>query len=164
MRVLEACYEINFSKVNFIERKVKITHPKTIITGAANTGKSYLIYDYLANFKTKEYLYIDFNDSRNTHENIFKELEVFIKPEGRMEQRVTKSNFKYMYWNMNQQLAHHTINGCNINAGDVLASGTISGDTEDSYGSMLELSWRGTKPIRISLFCAYPFIITVSLS
>ena len=79
MRVLEACYEINFSKVNFIERKVKITHPKTIITGAANTGKSYLIYDYLANFKTKEYLYIDFNDSRNTHENIFKELEVFIK-------------------------------------------------------------------------------------
>ena len=47
MRSLEACYEINFSKVNFIERKIKITNPKTIITGAAKTGKSYLIYDFL---------------------------------------------------------------------------------------------------------------------
>lgn len=76
-------------------------------------------------------------------------LEVFIKPEGRMEQRVTKSNFKHMYWNMNQQLAHHTINGCNIKRGDVLASGTISGNDESSYGSMLEISWRGTKPIKM---------------
>ena len=76
-------------------------------------------------------------------------LEVFIKPEGRMEQRVTKSNFKHMYWNMNQQLAHHTINGCNIKGGDVLASGTISGNDESSYGSMLEISWRGTKPIKM---------------
>ena len=52
-----------------------------------------------------------------------------------------------MYWTMQQQLAHHTVNGCNINAGDMLASGTISGPTPDSYGSMLELSWRGSKPL-----------------
>ena len=52
-----------------------------------------------------------------------------------------------MYWNMTQQLAHHTINGCNINAGDIMASGTISGNTPEAYGSMLELSWKGTKPI-----------------
>lgn len=48
---------------------------------------------------------------------------------------------------MNQQLAHHTVNGCDVNPGDVMASGTISGPREDQYGSMLELSWRGTKPI-----------------
>ena len=52
-----------------------------------------------------------------------------------------------MYWNMTQQLAHHTINGCNINAGDMMASGTISGNSPEAYGSMLELSWKGTKPI-----------------
>ena len=54
-----------------------------------------------------------------------------------------------MYWNMNQQLAHHTVNGCNINAGDMMASGTISGNTPEAYGSMLELSWKGTKPIQM---------------
>lgn len=73
-------------------------------------------------------------------------LEVAIKPENSEETCVTKSNFKHMYWNMNQQLAHHTVNGCNINAGDTMASGTISGNEEGSYGSMLEISWRGTKP------------------
>ena len=52
-----------------------------------------------------------------------------------------------MYWNMNQQLAHHTINGCNINCGDLLASGTISGPNEGSFGSMLEISWKGTRPL-----------------
>jgi fumarylacetoacetase len=62
---------------------------------------------------------------------------------------VCKSNFKYLYWSMAQQLAHHTINGCNICVGDVYASGTISGAAPDSYGSMLELSWRGTKPLTL---------------
>lgn len=60
---------------------------------------------------------------------------------------IASSNFKYMYWNLCQQVAHHTVNGCNLRTGDLLASGTISGPTPDSYGSMLELSWRGTKPI-----------------
>ncbi|XP_044294745.1 fumarylacetoacetase [Varanus komodoensis] len=57
------------------------------------------------------------------------------------------SNFKYMYWTMKQQLAHHTINGCNLRPGDLLASGTISGPDPESFGSMLELSWKGTKAI-----------------
>ncbi len=76
-------------------------------------------------------------------------LEVGIQPEGKEETTVCNSNFKYMYWNMAQQLAHHTVNGCNIRVGDMLASGTISGPTPDSYGSMLEISWRGTKPIQM---------------
>lgn len=62
---------------------------------------------------------------------------------------VCHSNFQYMYWNMAQQLAHHTVNGCNIHIGDMMASGTISGKDENSYGSMLELAWMGTKPIQL---------------
>lgn len=77
-------------------------------------------------------------------------LEVGIEPEGGKEDVVGKSNYKHMYWNMNQQLAHHTVNGCNIRSGDMMASGTISGDTPEAYGSMLELSWKGTKPVKLS--------------
>ena len=77
-------------------------------------------------------------------------LEVFIKPEESNPTKVSTSNFKYMYWNMCQQLAHHTINGCNIQAGDMMASGTISGPNETEFGSMLELSWAGTKSIQLS--------------
>jgi fumarylacetoacetase len=76
-------------------------------------------------------------------------LEVLIQPEGKKETKVCSSNFKYMYWNVAQQLAHHTINGCNINVGDMYASGTISGPTKDSYGSMLELAWKGTNPLKL---------------
>lgn len=72
-----------------------------------------------------------------------------IKPKGAKETVVSRSNFKYMYWNMSQQLAHHTINGCPVNSGDMMGSGTISGKTEDSYGSMLELTWSGEKPIKM---------------
>jgi len=54
-----------------------------------------------------------------------------------------------MYWNMAQQLAHHTVNGCNLEVGDMYASGTISGKTEDSFGSMLELTWSGSKPLKL---------------
>ena len=60
---------------------------------------------------------------------------------------VCQSNFKYMYWSMCQQLAHHTVNGCNVRVGDLMASGTISGPEPHSYGSMLEIAWKGTKPI-----------------
>jgi fumarylacetoacetase len=75
------------------------------------------------------------------------QLEVAIRTESGAEKTVCHSNFKYMYWNMCQQLAHHTVNGCNLRVGDMMASGTISGPTPDSYGSMLEISWKGTKPI-----------------
>lgn len=77
------------------------------------------------------------------------QLEVILKTAGGAEKTICRSNFKYLYWNMCQQLAHHTINGCNIHIGDLMASGTISGPTPDSYGSMLELAWRGEKPIHL---------------
>jgi fumarylacetoacetase len=77
-------------------------------------------------------------------------LQVAIKPEHSEETVICNSNFKYMYWTMVQQLAHHTVNGCNIRRGDLMGSGTISGPTEDSYGSMLELAWKGTKPLKMN--------------
>lgn len=79
------------------------------------------------------------------------QLEVLLQSE-KMDkpQHICQSNFKYMYWNICQQLAHHTITGCNVRPGDMMASGTISGPTPDSYGSMLELAWRGTKPIKLT--------------
>lgn len=81
--------------------------------------------------------------------NIDIQLQVAIKPENSEETVVCNSNYKYMYWNMNQQLAHQSVNGCNVKAGDMYASGTISGPTSDSYGSMLELAWKGTKPLKM---------------
>lgn len=76
-------------------------------------------------------------------------LDVFIQPDDQPELRVCHSNFKYMYWNMAQQLAHQTVNGCNINVGDMYGSGTISGPTPDSFGSMLEIAWKGTRPVKM---------------
>ncbi|UUC45041.1 fumarylacetoacetase [Flavobacterium cerinum] len=77
-------------------------------------------------------------------------LEVLIAPESADATLVCQSNFKYMYWTMSQQLAHHTINGCRVNSGDMMGSGTISGSTEDSFGSMLELTWGGKNPLQMS--------------
>ena len=75
-------------------------------------------------------------------------LEVALKGEGLPAPvTVCKSNFKYMYWTMKQQLAHHTVTGCNARPGDLLASGTISGEEKDSFGSLLELTWRGSNPL-----------------
>ncbi|PNK59700.1 fumarylacetoacetase [Psychrobacter sp. FDAARGOS_221] len=62
---------------------------------------------------------------------------------------VCETNFKYMYWSMAQQLTHHTIGGCEVEVGDLMGSGTISGPTPDSYGSMLEIAWNATKPVDI---------------
>lgn len=87
--------------------------------------------------------YLKFEGKKNFDIN----LEVEIVPEKGKGKTVSRSNFKYMYWNMAQQLAHHTVNGCNICVGDLYASGTISGPTPDSYGSMLEISWQGKNPI-----------------
>ena len=89
--------------------------------------------------------YLEYRGDKNYDIN----LEVGITPENSEETIICKSNFQYMYWNMAQQLAHHTVNGCNINVGDMMASGTISGKSEDSYGSMLELAWMGTKPLQM---------------
>ncbi|MCE2611949.1 fumarylacetoacetase [Flavobacteriaceae bacterium D16] len=78
------------------------------------------------------------------------QLEAAISPKDGSPTTVARSNFKYMYWTMAQQLAHHTVNGCQVNSGDMMGSGTISGPTADSYGSMLELAWQGTKPITLN--------------
>ncbi len=77
-------------------------------------------------------------------------LQAAIQPENAEETVVCNSNFKYMYWTMAQQLAHHTVNGCPVEAGDMMGSGTISGPTPDSYGSMLELTWKGQNPIKLN--------------
>lgn len=90
--------------------------------------------------------YLMFNGDRSFDIN----LEVSIRPQAQKETTVCRTNFKHMYWNMAQQLAHHTVNGCNVRAGDMMASGTISGPTPDSYGSMLEITWRGSKPVKMS--------------
>ncbi|MBT4775408.1 MAG: fumarylacetoacetase [Crocinitomicaceae bacterium] len=86
--------------------------------------------------------YLDYDGDHHIDIN----LQVAIQPEGSTESIVCNSNYKHMYWNMQQQLAHHTVNGCDIHAGDLLASGTISGPEEGQFGSMLEISWKGTKP------------------
>ncbi len=72
-------------------------------------------------------------------------LEVYLQGE-----RVCVSNARHLYWNVCQQLAHHTVNGCNLLPGDLLATGTISGPDTDSYGSLLELTWRGTRPLSLA--------------
>jgi fumarylacetoacetase len=85
-------------------------------------------------------------------------LEVALQPEGGSPVTVCRSNYRYLYWNMAQQLAHQTVNGCNIQVGDLYASGTISGPDPGSYGSMLELTWKGSKPINLPGFGQRKFI------
>ena len=90
--------------------------------------------------------YLKFEGDKNFDIN----LEVYLQPENGEENLICQSNYKYMYWNMAQQLAHHTINGCNVEVGDLYASGTISGNEQNSFGSMLELTWRGQNPLKLS--------------
>ena len=90
--------------------------------------------------------YLKFEGDKNFDIN----LEVYLQPENGEENLICQSNYKYMYWNMTQQLAHHTINGCNVEVGDLYASGTISGNEPNSFGSMLELTWRGQNPLKLS--------------
>ncbi|OAV44238.1 fumarylacetoacetase [Lewinella sp. 4G2] len=88
-----------------------------------------------------DYLQYEGNHNYDVH------LEVTLTPAGGEPTVISRSNYKYMYWNMLQQLAHHTVNGCNVRVGDLLASGTISGKDAMSYGSLLELSDGGRKDI-----------------
>ena len=75
-------------------------------------------------------------------------LDVYLQGEDMEEpHKICRSNARNLYWNMAQQLAHQTITGCNIRSGDLYASGTISGEEEDSYGSLLELTWKGENPL-----------------
>ncbi len=77
-------------------------------------------------------------------------LEARLRPAGSTEATViARTNFRHLYWTMRQQLAHHTITGCNLRPGDLLASGTISAPDPGGYGSLLELTWRGTRPLEL---------------
>ncbi len=77
-------------------------------------------------------------------------LEVSLQPDGAAgPTTIARSNARNLYWSPEQQLAHHTVNGCNVRPGDLMASGTISGEDKGSYGSLLELSWRGTEPVAL---------------
>jgi fumarylacetoacetase len=103
-------------------------------------------------FRTKGYTqepkvlpYLEYSGDKNIDIN----LEVYLTPDGGEANKIITSNYKYMYWTMEQQLAHHTVNGCNIKVGDMMASGTISGPKQEEFGSMLELTWKGTKPIKL---------------
>ncbi len=76
-------------------------------------------------------------------------LEVDLKPAGAAASTICQTNFRHLYWSMAQQLAHHTVSGCNTRTGDLMGSGTISGSTPDSFGSLLELAWNGTRPLAL---------------
>lgn len=76
-------------------------------------------------------------------------LEAALTPSGGEGKTICRTNFRKLYWTMQQQLAHHTVGGCNARPGDLMASGTISGSDESSYGSLLELTWRGENPIAL---------------
>lgn len=103
-------------------------------------------------FRTKGYTqdpkvlpYLEYEGDKN----LDIKLEVYLKPQNGEDNLICSSNYKYMYWTMEQQLAHHTVNGCNVNTGDLMGSGTISGPDPKEYGSMMELTWRGTKPMTL---------------
>lgn len=78
------------------------------------------------------------------------QIQTYIKPKKQKETLVSNTNFKNLYWSIAQQLAHQTVNGCNVRAGDLYGSGTISGKEKTSFGSMLELTWKGTEPLIMS--------------
>lgn len=85
------------------------------------------------------------------HETFDIQLSVDIQsPQMETPQTICKSNCKYLYWSFKQQLVHHTSSGCNTRPGDLMGSGTISGTEPGSYGSMLEICWKGTKPLTLS--------------
>lgn len=87
---------------------------------------------------------------QNAKNGVDIELEVKLKPQGAQQANtICRTNFKHMYWTMAQQLAHHTISGCNTQVGDLMGSGTVSGSTPDSFGSLLELTWNGQKPLQL---------------
>jgi fumarylacetoacetase len=95
----------------------------------------------------------------NGNYNVDIQLSVSIEPENAPATVVSESNYKYMYWNYAQQLAHHTVGGCAIRVGDMMASGTISGPHKGSYGSMLEIAWKGTQPIEMADGSTRKFIL-----
>ncbi|MCD6251529.1 MAG: fumarylacetoacetase [Psychrobacter sp.] len=123
-------------------------------TFASEVSPWIVTMDALAPFKTscptqepKPLAYLNEKDTDNSFDI---NLSVELLPENAESATVVcETNFKYMYWSMAQQLTHHTITGCKVEVGDMMGSGTISGSTPDSYGSMLEIAWNATKPVTL---------------
>ncbi|WP_438950380.1 fumarylacetoacetase, partial [Psychrobacter submarinus] len=123
-------------------------------TFASEVSPWIVTMDALAPFKTpcptqepKPLAYLNEKETDNSYDI---NLSVELMPESSDEATVVcETNFKYMYWSMAQQLTHHTITGCKVEVGDMMGSGTISGPTPDSYGSMLEIAWNATKPVSL---------------
>ena len=123
-------------------------------TFASEVSPWIVTMDALAPFKTscptqepKPLAYLNEKDSDNSFDIT---LSVELLPKNADEATVVcETNFKYMYWSIAQQLTHHTITGCKVEVGDMMGSGTISGPTPDSYGSMLEIAWNATKPVTL---------------
>ncbi len=123
-------------------------------TFASEVSPWIVTMDALAPFKTacptqepKPLAYLNEADSDNSFDI---NLSVELLPKNADSATVIcETNFKYMYWSMAQQLTHHTITGCKVEVGDMMGSGTISGSTPDSYGSMLEIAWNATKPVTL---------------
>ena len=123
-------------------------------TFASEVSPWIVTMDALAPFKTscptqepKALAYLNEKDTDNSFDI---NLSVELLPENAESATVVcETNFKYMYWSMAQQLTHHTITGCKVEVGDMMGSGTISGSTPDSYGSMLEIAWNATKPVTL---------------
>ncbi|SJN38953.1 fumarylacetoacetase [Psychrobacter sp. JB385] len=124
-------------------------------TFASQVSPWIVTMEALAPFKTpcptqepKPLAYLNETDSNNSFDI---NLSVELMPENSDSATVVcETNFKYMYWSMAQQLTHHTITGCKVEVGDMMGSGTISGPTPDSYGSMLEIAWNATKPVTLT--------------
>ena len=123
-------------------------------TFASEVSPWIVTMDALAPFKTpcpaqepKPLAYLNEKEPNNSYDI---KLSVELLPEDSDEATVIcETNFKHMYWSMAQQLTHHTITGCKVEVGDMMGSGTISGPTPDSYGSMLEIAWNATKPVTL---------------
>lgn len=124
-------------------------------TFASSISPWIVTLDALQPFKTnspeqepRPLAYLREDNSANSYDI---QLSVELQAAGQVQADVIcQTNFKYMYWSMAQQLSHHTISGCNVQVGDLMGSGTISGPTPDSYGSLLELTWNTTKPLTLS--------------
>ena len=123
-------------------------------TFASEVSPWIVTMDALAPFKTscptQEPKPLAYLDEKATDNSFDINLSVELLPENAESATVIcETNFKYMYWSMAQQLTHHTITGCKVEVGDMMGSGTISGPTPDSYGSMLEIAWNATKPVTL---------------
>jgi fumarylacetoacetase len=94
--------------------------------------------------------YLTSDDDRR-HGGVDLTLDVYLltqkmRDAGMKPQLLSRGSFRDMYWTLAQMITHHSSNGCNLRPGDLLASGTVSGPSKDSRGSLLELAWRGTEP------------------